>query len=496
MVSVLKPIAITCLTASGLLVLVFINAQIALLAGILTGAAPLVIYAILRYPLLILQSAIIAIPFTVSEKFNPELMGVNGLNLSNLLIISALVAAISHRIMERRRLNVLEWRVVIFFSAYFVLWTIAFVRSVPNYEQYFFIYGLTDKNILYYILSSYVQPSLFASLFISVFFLSKGFREISSVLTALSIAIMMLSSVIIIIFIAYNDVIGQDRRALNHIFEMYLGAHYNRIGTIYITVGPLLTYLAVRKGLFAGINFLFALVCLLIIGSRAALLTYILFCGFTLIVMRRLLIVLAGVVGIATCIAFLNAPSINALLSVGVGSSGEITSFDALLARRYSTLWAPLIVEWWENPVRFWLGAGLRPVLSSDLWSKGLIYRANFAHNAFLDMLLSVGVVLGLGFLAYLMGGVYAAWNQAKRLKNNLIWALLFCILSYILAAVTGRIFLPRADNLTLFVIVAIILKSIDLCAKNLSAAVRFPTRVILLPQERFNRRMANGLYP
>jgi O-antigen ligase len=246
--------------------------------------------------------------------------------------------------------------------------------------------------------------------------------------------------------------------------EKLLGMHYNQVGTIYITAGPLLVYLALRPGVLGKLNLAFAFGMLLVIQSRSALLAFAIAVVITLIVLRRTLVLTAGAIIAALILVIWQGPTTAALLSVGV-SDGDGFSLDGLLTGRVNAIWGPLLDEWFSDPLLLVFGAGRYGIVTSPLWRLGEIMQTTHAHNAFVDFFLDNGIVLTFALIAAIIWWLVWTWRIGRAMQSALFWALFMCPVAYLMGTLTERQFFPAVDNMFLFPILAVTLNVIRVWA-------------------------------
>ena len=144
---------------------------------------------------------------------------------------------------------------------------------------------------------------------------------------------------------------------MSELCEAYFGTHYNVIGTIYISTVPLLLYRALTRGALWIAPLCLSFLAVLLLGSRTALVTVAASCSLFLILRRRFDILVLGAAAAGVTSLLWIGPTIDALLSIGFGSSSDFSA-DALLTGRVDYIWGPLLSEWTSNIGLFLFGAG------------------------------------------------------------------------------------------------------------------------------------------
>ena len=250
-----------------------------------------------------------------------------------------------------------------------------------------------------------------------------------------------------------------------------------------LLTGPLLLLMAVQRKGFWAANYVLAVVALLLLGSRTSLSVFAFASLAVLLFMGHVRLALAGlIVGVVAIAAFAATPTVSALLSVGV-DAGQIVSLDRILERRQTLIWVPLLIEWWEQPTKFWFGAGHFGILTSRVWLGGITH----AHNGLIDFFLDCGIILTGALVAFLVWGLAAAWRVARRVRDPVLWVLFVCVVAYLASTVTGRGFFPRNDNGQLFPILALLIAYGRVRATEMKTVRRSPVPNRGLPAARFS---------
>ena len=304
-------------------------------------------------------------------------------------------------------------------------------------------------------MSFYLKNTLLLVQFIYILTFIKD--DTNRVLAALTTGIFILSCVIVALVIMDPGVLGGGRNAIEALCERYIGFHYNTLGTIYLTVGPLLVYLARDRNLFAVANLGLATLVILILQSRSALLVFVLASVITLVLIRRTGLLVVGAVAVALASGFWLGPTLSAVFSVGI-DQGSVESLDGLFTGRVEYLWVPLFSEWVSDPMLFLFGAGRYGILTSPLWASGQILKAMHAHNAFLDFFLDSGAVLTIILIGTVVWLLARGYRVGRRLRNPLYWALFMCAVAYLVGTLTERQFFPAVDNMLLFPLLAVMI--------------------------------------
>ena len=124
--------------------------------------------------------------------------------------------------------------------------------------------------------------------------------------------------------------------------QAYFGTHYNVIGGMYISTVPLLLYRALTRGALWIVPLGLSLLAVLLLESRATLVTVAASCSLFLILRRRFVILVLGAAAAGVTSLVWIGPTVDALLSIGFGSSSGVSA-DALLTGRVDYIWGPLL---------------------------------------------------------------------------------------------------------------------------------------------------------
>jgi hypothetical protein len=191
--------------------------------------------------------------------------------------------------------------------------------------------------------------------------------------------------------------------------------------------------------------------------SRTALLIFVGTSAATLVALGRARTLVAMAPPLALVAVIAAGPLLIQLFTMGFTEHSGL-SLDAFLSGREGRIWLPLMVEWWSDPQRFWFGAGEHGILTSFMLASGAMLEAGHSHNAFLDFFLDNGIVLEGVLVVSVISFIVWGWRAGRRLENPLYWTLYLCVISFLIAAMTGRRFRPEIENALLFPILALML--------------------------------------
>jgi hypothetical protein len=435
------------------------NPQVAIFLSL----SPLILWLCLRDKKNALYLFLILMPFISMPVFSSNIMGIVGAKPFNFLAAFTLLMFYFHGGSLLRSSDLIERKSMIFLMIYFLIFSIATFRSLGYLDIMSMISPDNfHNNPLRYLLSEYVRPSLFLIPFIYVLKHFKSEKEISDCVVFIGYSIFLLSIYIIFISIVNFDIVLSGRRGVVEITSTYLGMHYNSVGSIYIIVVPLLVWLMIKRKRFAVINYSLALLAVALLQSRSAFAVFIF--GTLLVIFflrkRSLLILLTSF--FALFFLFWLPDFLAKVLSTGM-DTGDL---DAIFTGRLGSLWLPLLVESFSNPVKLIFGVG-RYSMVETFYSRGIIIGTVSAHNAFIEFFVDNGIIIFSIFSTFLLIFLNKAWSWARLLDSPLAWALFICIITYLIGTISGRKIYPDAHNMHLFPIIALYINYIRLKVNN-----------------------------
>lgn len=405
-------------------------------------------------------------PFQRVPFLADNLFGIQGFKPFNLL--AAIVLA--YLVFDTAPLHAtdkIERASIRIFLLYFATFAIALIRSVPNAPLLHSRFPESfPESYFDFVLSACIVPTFYTLSFLFVLKRMCSFHELERITTVICLSILLLS-VTFVAFVLMNPsvlpsgeasgVADSDRSEMARFCTAYFGTHYNVIGSMYIATVPLLLYRALTRGALWIAPLCLSLVAVLLLESRAALVIVAISCSLFLILRRRFAILVLGAAAAGLVSLVWSGPTVDALLSIGFGSSSGVSA-DALLTGRVDHIWRPLLEEWTSNIGLFLFGAGRYGMGTSQLWDTGTLIQANVAHNAIIEFFLDCGVILTVVFLIFLLVGIATAWRVGRRLNSDLYWALFASVFGLGISMATGRDILPTIENMYAFPIIAMMI--------------------------------------
>jgi hypothetical protein len=401
---------------------------------------------------------VFALPFQRVIFFRENLFGIQGMKPLNLLSAAVLAYLMFHATLFRTT-DKIEQRSIGIFILYFVTLAVALIRSIPNAPLFHSRFpDVFPDSYLDYVLSSCIVPAFYLLPFLFILKHMCSVEELERTTTVICQSVSLLSVAVVVIFLLNPSVVlSGNRDDVAELCETYFGIHYNTLGTIYICTAPLLLYKFLERNALWIVPVALALVAVLLLQSRSALVTVAVSCCLLLIQRRRFAILVLGgiLVGITSLLWI--GPTIDALLSIGFDDSTDFSA-DALMTGRVDFIWVPLLTEWTSDVGLFLFGAGRYGIMTSQLWSTGALFHATHAHNAIINFFLDCGAILTAVLLIFLVVGVTTAWNAGRSLNSDLYWALFICLLGFGIGMATERDIFPTISNMYVFPIVAMMI--------------------------------------
>lgn len=441
---------------------------LAIFASIFLVSKPIVGITICLFPFILLISVIdkknilylffLMMPLSSMPYLSANLMGIPGVKIFNLLSGLTLVLFFYHGGMLQKNNDFIERKSLLFFFIYFALFTLAVFRSLSYLPTLSMLYPENfHSNPLRYLLSSYIRPSLYLILFLYILKLIKTKTEINKCIDGICYSIFILSCLVVVVGLLNINAITLGRSVTNEVFSSFFGLHYNSIGSIYITVVPLLVYQFIERKKLAATNYILAAIAVFLLQSRS---TIMVFFGGTVLLLhflrkRKLMFILSGILG-AYIIFFIPGFLARAFLTGAEGGN-----LDSIFTGRIDSIWVPLIMERLENINQLLWGVGRYSMMNSPLYLKGYIFQTTSAHNAFVEFFIDNGIIIFSVFMVYLVLYLKRAWIWANKINSPLGWALFTCIITYLAGTISGRKIYPDHHSMYLFPIIALFINYI-----------------------------------
>ncbi|MGH6876751.1 MAG: hypothetical protein ACREHV_05145, partial [Rhizomicrobium sp.] len=239
---------------------------------------------------MLLMSLIVVMPVLAAPLIATRILDISGFKIPNLIAALAFLTFVNTRA-SWRITDRLQGLALTVFCGYVAILTVAFIRSMPNISRFHAIAPDTyHTDFSEYWQSFFALPVLFSLSFVYVLQRLCSRTGIEQTVSAISFAMFVLSCAVIAIMLTHPAAV-MDLDPLRHAVEAltahYLGLHYDNVGTIYVVVAPLLLYMALRRGSLWAINFILAIIAVLLLKSRTAIFIFAGMSVVTLIVLGR-----------------------------------------------------------------------------------------------------------------------------------------------------------------------------------------------------------------
>ncbi len=402
------------------------------------------------------------------QRMTDNLFGIQGLKPFNLLSAVVLAYVVFHTA-PLHATDKLERTSIRLLLLYFATFAIALIRSIPNAPLLHSRFPDSFPESYFDFLLSCIVPSFYLLPFLFILKRMCSFQELERITTVICLSILLLSIAFVALVLmnpsvllsgersGMDDLVPANRDEWAKFCVTYFGVHYNTIGTIYICTIPLLLYRALTRSAFWIVPLGLALVAILLLQSRSALVTVAASCSLFLILRRRFVILVVGAAAAGLTSLLWIGPTVQALLSIGFDSGSDVSA-DALFTGRVASVWVPLLNEWTTDTGLFLFGAGRYGTGTSSLWESGTLMPVTHAHNAIINFFLDCGVILTGVLLIFLMFGTATAWRVGRRLNSDLYWALFACIFGCGISMATECDILPTIENMYAFPIIAMMI--------------------------------------
>lgn len=409
---------------------------------------------------------VIGIPIQLMDFMNVVLFPIPASTLSHILVTAPFALLMIDKRLWRTT-DRLERNALLFCAVYTVLFAAAFYRSVSYLDAHNSIFPEFAESSSQYVIYEFIIPMMYASTFVYVIKRMSTAEEMMQLFAAICVGILILSLVILVMAMLNPQYVvaasgGDDRAGMGYLCQEYLHMHYTAVGSMYVASCPILLYMALKRGSFWTLNFFIALAAVILVQARTALFIFAAASILTMVAMGRTKLILRYVPIVGGLLVVTLGSLIVKLLSRG-GTAESGFNLSIFLSNRDTGIWLPLLLEWWNDPSKYYFGAGLHGMWSSNYLRLGVIYRVAEAHNAFIEMFLDYGIfMLAALIVAIAMWSVWAV-RIGRRIRSRVFWVLLLCPISYLISCLTGRHFFPSIENELLFPIMGALINVVRL---------------------------------
>lgn len=406
--------------------------------------------------------------FIMPFSFMPELninYGVPGLKLFNVLALLLFCVFFVKSGFSLRFKDPVQKNALIFLALYTVLYTVAAIRTFMGYGS---LSLLAQESLgggkVTYILSYYIKPVLFLIPCAYVLRFIDNQKSVDSVIGGVVFSATSFS--IFVILLGFDNLLSfsgvRGRGLLAEEFRLSLGLHYNSVASILILAFPLSVYTArTGKSDLLGIVFRAAPFIIFFAGivtqSRAALLSLV--ASYAMIYLleprdiKKKVMVIFSAIALGVCLIAIALPSLLKVFDLGGAGQNPI---DYLLSGRLESMWLPLTSEIFSSALRLSIGYGLYGVMLTDVYYLPNFYQASHAHNAYLNLVLDVGLIFSGAII--ITAGIFLKRIYAvlKKRQSLVLIYLFISLLMYLVACLSGRSFFPSFGNFWVFIVMAL----------------------------------------
>ncbi len=415
---------------------------------------PLVWYLFFADKKYVLFLFIVISPFAYAPLLSRNIMGITGAKPFNLAAALCLAAFFFHggRLLPE---DDAEKKILLGFLLYFMVFSVATFRTF----QYLPLLHQLWPDVFHaapvrHFLSSYVQPGLYFIPFIFIIKLIKTDEDMAQTVRIVCFSGFVLSLAVLSISLSNFSLIVQSRTDLRELFNTFLGMHYNAVGSLYITIYPLILHQAFSKKPFDIANLMAAISAVLFLQSRSTVMI--------VLVSTYLYLFLSGkkahIIWLTAFLACVVAAWLPFFLLRTFQTGLDRGDLNAVFTNRIEMIWMPLITEWIGDGKLLLFGKGRYAILTSIAYRKGNIFEVTHAHNAYLDFFLNCGLILTVILIGFLVWSLWLAWKIGRKINDRMFWALCLCVLAFLIGGFTQRDFLPKHENLFLFPVTALMI--------------------------------------
>lgn len=355
---------------------------------------------------------IVLMPISASTLFPHAIAGITGLNPLNLLLIGTLGSCLMHRSVAGDPGPLVPPTLIWLYILPIMGAALLGYSHVGSISGYFQAAGLINFDST----GSYLRDMLFKPLFMVLFAVLVGAAlsrtpRLEQLLLPMLLSIWLMGLMTIVFVLISGASLSELASSQARGFFSPLGMHANDLGRCYAMAYALLlfTFAAsddyrLRMLLLATMGML--VLALLLTFSRGAFLGFVVVNILFLISRRRVISLLVGGLVLAGLIMLLPEAVFE---RIATGWNGGL---NAISAGRVDTIWLPLLPEVWSSPI---FGHGLGSILWSKAMRAGTILQVTHPHNAYLQVLLDMGLVGLCLLIAYFI----QVWKRFRSLSRE-----------------------------------------------------------------------------
>jgi hypothetical protein len=402
-------------------------------------------------PMGLLLLMVFIFPFSGTEAFRSAAADIPGFKPLQLLSMALMAVAV----LNLRKAVRPPFSALFFFAVIIVIFTITFLRSLPNLDVINQVQ--TEKlSVLRYFLSEYFKHLIYVVPAIIIFFYVYTQRDIERLSQTINWSITLLS-VVIISFYFMNPEMVSDTRSARRMYATSFGLHTNSIVNYYILGFPfILTDLFRKRFVLGSIKIALCAVAIAFLFSRSAYFLLIASFFIYLFVSKRARW-LPVFVGVMMASYFIIPENVLERATKGFHSLDR----NEISAGRVDHLWLPLLKESTSDAQTILFGNGRYAIVSTDVHKRRIIIQAMHPHNMYLEAYLDaglIGLVTILSLFGYLLTKAYLNVKVGERTPyKEYLTAAFTSVTCFLISGLTDRTFFPDEINGYLWIIVGLI---------------------------------------
>ena len=351
---------------------------------------------------------LVMLPASSSTLFPHSLMQITGLNPLNLLFLATFGAYVIGGRMQRRAGALVPMPLAALFIAPIVGAGLIGMQHVAEIPSFFYETGtVTYYTGIQYLLTNVVKPMIMVGVILVIGAAAARSEKPERFIVPLALSMWPFALIQIGFVIIEGPSLALLAQADERAFYAPLGLHANDLGRLHLFAFALLLFIWAetkhpRLKLFLLMTLGLIGFALMLTFSRASIAGAMVVGALFLMWKfnaRTLALAIIGVV----LIGAVGAEAIYSRMTLGFDQGA-----DAVSAGRIDNIWLPLLPEIWKSPL--W-GSGLESILWSFPMVNESMLRVGHPHNAYLEVLLDMGL---LGCV--LLGAYYwSVWKGFRR---------------------------------------------------------------------------------
>lgn len=357
---------------------------------------------------------ILLMPLSASSLFPHAMGGITGLNPLNVLLLATLASLMLQRGALKEWSRLPSKQLLLFYLAPLMVAGLMGMRHVDEIPASLNLNGLIAFDSAFgYFRDMVMYPMLIVVFSLLVAAAVARSRRPRLFLLPMIASIWLMSLVVIGFVFLSGATLAEMSSAEARGFFVPLGIHANDLGRLFAVAYALVLF-PLPETRDGGLRLLLAVTAGIIVlaltltFSRGAFLGFFVVNGIFLITRRN---AVAMIIGLLFLIALAVAAPEAVYERLSTGMDGDV---NALTAGRVDEIWMPLLPELLNSPL--W-GNGLGAILWSAPQKAGRILEVTHPHNAYLQVLLDMGL-LGAGLIAAFFRHIWRSFREQADNPN------------------------------------------------------------------------------